>query len=162
MTPTAGTAPHRSTVPRLAASRSTLSDRGSSALELTVLAPILLAFILVTIFGGRVALAHQATQAAATDAARAASISRTQQAAAGLARTTATTTLDQEGLRCTTTAVTLDTSAFSAPAGTPANITATVTCQVQLSDLVLPGIPGSRTVTSTVSSPLDTYRARTA
>jgi len=44
--------------------------------------------------------------------------------------------------------------------GTPAKISATVTCDVNLSDLFLPGVPGSKAITATMSSPLDTYRER--
>jgi hypothetical protein len=44
--------------------------------------------------------------------------------------------------------------------GTPASVTATVTCVVNLSDVAIPGLPGTRTITATMSSPLDTYRER--
>ena len=44
------------------------------AVELVVCAPLLAGFIWLVIFGGRIALAHQAVQTAAADAARAASI----------------------------------------------------------------------------------------
>ena len=53
-----------------------------------------------------------------------------------------------------------DTTGFARPVGTPATITATVSCLVRLSDLAMPGLGGSRTVTATASSPLDTYRER--
>src|SRR5665648_731209 len=48
---------------------------------------------------------------------------------------------------------------FATPAGTPASVGATVTCQVSLAD-TLPGLPGSLDVTATVRSALDTYRER--
>jgi hypothetical protein len=35
-----------------------------------------------------------------------------------------------------------------------------VTCTVRLADLLVPGLPGSRTLTSTFVSPLDPYRSR--
>lgn len=54
----------------------------------------------------------------------------------------------------------IDTSQFSRPPGEPATVSATVTCRVQLSDLAIPGLPGSREITETVESPLDTYRMR--
>jgi hypothetical protein len=40
------------------------------------------------------------------------------------------------------------------------NVSATVICRVPLSDLVLPGTPGSRTLTATFTSPLDPFRGR--
>jgi hypothetical protein len=35
-----------------------------------------------------------------------------------------------------------------------------VTCTVSLSDLLVPGIPGSRRLTARFTSPLDPYRSR--
>lgn len=135
-------------------------ERGSIPLELAILAPALLLIISVVVFGGRLALAHQAVEAAAASAAREASIARTASAASSSARATAADALAQEGLRCSSTTVSIDTSAFNSPVGTPGSVSATITCVVPLGDLVLPGFPGSRTVTATVSSPLDTYRER--
>ena len=60
----------------------------------------------------------------------------------------------------TTTTVTLDTAAFAAPVGTPGQVSATVTCALRLDDLGLPGVTGTKTITATMSSPLDTYRGR--
>ena len=53
----------------------------------------------------------------------------------------------------------VDVGGFASPAGTPASVGATVTCQVSLAD-TLPGLPGSIGVTATVRSALDTYRER--
>jgi len=136
------------------------SDRGSATVELVILAPTLLLFLLLAIYAGRVAMARQSVHAAAADAARTASIARTQTAAAGNARAAADATLAAEGLRCLDTQVDLDTAAFAAPIGTPGTVAATVTCTVDLTDLTVPGVPGSRRLTATVTSPLDTYRER--
>jgi Flp pilus assembly protein TadG len=136
------------------------SDRGSATVELVILAPTLLLFLLLAIYAGRVAMARQSVHAAAADAARSASIARTQSAAAGNARAVADATLAAEGLRCLDTQVHLDTAAFAAPIGTPGTVAATVTCTVDLTDLTVPGVPGSRRLTATVTSPLDTYRER--
>ena len=56
--------------------------------------------------------------------------------------------------------ISVDTSGFGSPVGTPASVRATVTCVVNLSDLAVPGVPGTRTVSASMSSPLDTYRER--
>ena len=134
-------------------------DRGSAALELVIIAPGLLLVLAVIIFAGRVAIAQQAVDSAAADAARSASIARTQGAASGAAQSAATSSLANQGLRCVTTGTVVDTSGFASPVGTPAFITATVTCTVNLTDLGAP-IPGTRSVTATVRSPIDTYRTR--
>lgn len=134
-------------------------DRGSSVVEVVILAPALGLFLALIIAGGRVALAHQAVEASAAEAARAASIARTQGRAGADARTAATSSLASQSTRCVSTSVSVDTSGFATPVGTPASVSATVTCQVDLAGL-LPGLPGSMTITATMRSPLDTYRER--
>ncbi len=135
-------------------------DRGSEALEAAIGVPAFLLFIALIIAGGRLAIADQAVQAAAAEAARSASISRTQGQAHGAAVSGATSSLANQQLQCTTKSVSVDTSGFASPVGTPASVTATVTCVVNLSDVAVPGLPGTRTITATMSSPLDTYRER--
>lgn len=135
------------------------SERGSAAVEVALLVPTLAALVLLVIFGGRVAVARQMVQAAAADAARAASIARTAPDAERSATKIAQATLDNQGLRCTTLSVDVDTREFSRPPGTPASTTVTVRCQVASQDLALPGVPDIL-VESSMSSPLDTYRGR--
>lgn len=135
-------------------------QRGSVSLELVVLTPGLLLVLGVLIYGGRLELAKQAVQSAASQAAREASIARTQPEANSTADAAATRSLAEQGLDCVSSSVSVDTSGFASPAGTPATITAEVTCVVHLSDLAVPGLPGSQTVTATADSPLDTYRER--
>lgn len=139
--------------------RHTSRDRGSAALELVIIAPGLLLVLAVLIFAGRVAIAQQAVDSAAADAARSASIARTQGAAGGAAQSAANSSLANQGLRCLSTSTSVDTSGFASPVGTAAFVTTTVSCTVNLRDLGAP-IPGTRTVTSTVRSPIDTYRTR--
>jgi hypothetical protein len=75
--------------------------------------------------------------------------------------------LAQDGLHCSPAAtVTVDTNGggglpgFQAQVGQPAAVSATVTCDVSLAQIVVPGLPGSRTITETFVSPLDPYRER--
>ena len=134
-------------------------ERGSTTLELVVWAPGLLLLIGLLTVAGRVNSANAAVEQAAVDAARTASSARTA-AAAGLAQAGAGRTLAAQGLQCTTTTVALDTSGFATPPGRSATVTATVTCPVRLSDLSIPGLPGTRTVSHTATSSLDTFRER--
>ena len=134
-------------------------ERGSTTLELVVWAPGLLLLIGLLTVAGRVNSANAAVEQAAVDAARTASIARTA-AAAGLAQAGAARTLAAQGLQCTTTTVALDTSGFATQPGQSATVTATVTCPVRLSDLSIPGLPGTRTVSHTATSSLDTFRER--
>lgn len=139
--------------------RSGSPERGSSVVEVVILAPALGMFVALIIAGGRVALSHQAVESAAADAARAASISRTQGQAASNAETAAAASLASQNLRCVSTSVSIDTTGFASPVGTPASVGATVNCQADLAGL-LPGLPGSMTISATMRSPLDTYRER--
>jgi Flp pilus assembly protein TadG len=135
-------------------------DRGSASLELVILAPAFLALLGLLILAGRVAVAGNSVGQAADEAARSASISRTVSGARTAAEDGVRRVLVEQDLRCSTVSVALDASGFRVPVGTPAQVRATVTCIVRLSDLALPGFPGSRTVTASAVSPLDSYRER--
>ena len=139
--------------------KTTADERGSAAIELVLLVPALMLLLLFAVAGGRVAIAHGSVQQAAADAARAASIARTAGSAQTSAVTAARATLANQGLTCASMTVTLDTSGFSRPVGTPASVGATVSCTVELSELSLPGLP-DRVVSATVTSPLDVFRGR--
>jgi len=136
-------------------------EAGSSVVEVVILVPALGLFLALIVAGGRAAVAHQGVQASAAQAARSASLARTPTAARAAASAGATAGLDAQHLRCVRTRVSLDTTGFTRPVGTPASVTATVSCTLDLTDLtVLPGLPGQVTITATVDSPLDTYRER--
>jgi Flp pilus assembly protein TadG len=135
-------------------------QRGSAVIETVIGIPAFMLFVALIVYAGRVAIAHQVVQSAAADAARSASIARTQGGAQTAGVAAAATSLANQAANCTATTVSIDTSGFASPVGTPASITATVTCHVNLSDLSLPGVPGSKAITATMSSPLDTYRER--
>ena len=135
-------------------------EAGSAAIEAAVGLPAFMLFIALVILAGRLAITTQAVQASASEAARVASIARTQGAATSGATTAATSSLANQNLRCVRSTVTVDTAGFDAPVGTPARVTATVACVVSVADLSLPGVPGTRTVSATASSPIDTYRER--
>lgn len=135
-------------------------DRGSTTLELVVWAPGLLLIIGLLIVAGRVNNANAAVEQAATDAARTASSARTAGGARDMAQASAEKTLAAQGLQCTTTTVVVDTSGFATRPGQVATVTATVTCPVRLSDLAVPGLPGTRTVSHSATSSIDTFRER--
>ena len=135
-------------------------ERGSAVIEAAIGVPAFMLFVGLIVFAGRVAVANQAVGSAASEAARSASISRTQAQAADTARAAATTALSNQKVNCLRMTISVDTSGFGSPVGIPASVRATVTCVVNLSDLSVPGVPGTRTVSASMSSPLDTYRER--
>jgi Flp pilus assembly protein TadG len=133
---------------------------GNAALELVILAPALLLIISLVIAAGRTSLAQGSVSAAARDAARQASIARTPGQARASARTGALSELAQQGLHCAPATVSVNLAGFAVPIGLPASVSVTVTCQVSLSDLMLPGVPGSKVLRAKFVSPLDPYRGR--
>jgi Flp pilus assembly protein TadG len=135
-------------------------DEGSAVIEAVIGVPAFMLFVGLIIFGGRTIMAHQAVESAAADAARTASIARSAGDASGTATAAGAASLKNQQVQCITQSVTVDTAGFSAPVGTPARVTATVTCRVNLSDLSIPGVPGSLTVTESATSPIDTFRER--
>jgi len=136
------------------------ADAGNAALELVILAPVMLALLGLVIAAGRVSIAQGSVNAAARDAARQASISLTPAAAQAAGRQSARAGLRQDGLDCRPV-VLINVSQFAAiQPGEPAAVTATVRCTIPLSDLALPGLPGSVRLQAEFTSPLDVYRSR--
>lgn len=138
----------------------TSRERGSASIEAAVGVPAFLLFLALILGAGRIAIARQAVEAAASEAARSASIERSRGAAETAAAAAARSTLANQGLSCQSTRVEADTSGFTVPAGTPATVSVAITCVVDLSDLVVPGLPGTLEIREQVASPLDTYRGR--
>jgi Flp pilus assembly protein TadG len=116
-------------------------DAGNAALELVILAPVILFLLGLVIAAGRTSVAQGSVAAAARDAARQASISLTPSAAQTAALSSAQAALGQDGLNCDPV-VTVNVSGFGVPVGEPANVQATVTFR------------------ATFRSPLDPYRGR--
>lgn len=135
-------------------------ERGSAAIEAVIGIPAFVLFVGLIILGGRTATTHGAVESAADAAARAASIDRTSSQAQRDATDAAQASLMNQHIHCLNVAVSVDTSAFNQPVGDPGLVTATVACRLDLADLSVPGVPGSRVIKASVSSPLDTWRQR--
>ena len=135
-------------------------EHGGLSLELALLAPVLFMVLALVIAAGRIYLSGSTVDNAARDAARAASLQSSAPAAQATAEQVADSTLAAEGIHCTSTNVTVPTAGFNAPLGQPASVTVTVQCQVDLSSIGLPGMPGSKLLTGTFTSSLDPYRVR--
>ncbi|MFC9816057.1 TadE/TadG family type IV pilus assembly protein [Streptomyces virginiae] len=135
-------------------------DRGSEAIATAIVAPLLLMLLCTAIAGGRIVTSGSKVDAAAEDAARAASISRTHAGAESEASEAAARSLNDQGIRCASTSTHVDASGLAVPLGQVGTVTVTISCTVPLSDLLLPGMPGSKTMTSTFTSVVDAYRSR--
>lgn len=135
------------------------NDDGSATVELAILAPALLLALSVVIMGGRIMIASNAAESVGGSSARAASLARTPGEATAAAQRVASADLARQGLKCAGggPSVSTDTSNWS---GRPASVTVHVTCEVALSDIGMPGLPGSRTITATATSPVDVWRGQ--
>jgi len=141
-------------------SRRARREEGSATLELAILTPALFAVLALVVVAGRIEVAGGAVEQASAAAARDASLARTPAAARQAALAAATASLAGQDLHCAAVTVVVDTGGFAAPVGTTAEVSARVSCTVNMADLAIPGTPGSRTLTAETSSALDRYRSR--
>lgn len=137
-------------------------DKGSASIEAAVGVPAFVLFVGLIILGGRTATTHQALESASSDAARAASIARTAAEATAAAEKSARSSLANQQIDCIGIQVDVNTEGFQVAAGQAASIGVTVTCRLDLSDLTVPGVPGSRSLRATITSPIDTWRERSS
>ena len=135
-------------------------ERGSATLELAIITPALLLLLGLIVMAGRVDLAAGTVEHAAASAAREATLARDPASAIAAARSAAAADLAAQGVTCTSSSVDVDVAGFAAALGEAATVTVTVSCTVALSDLAVPGVPGSRTMTASATSALDRYRSR--
>ncbi|SMD23924.1 TadE/TadG family type IV pilus assembly protein [Lentzea albidocapillata] len=128
--------------------------RGSAAVELTLVAPLLILLLLLVVLCGRLAETKLRINDVAHQAARAATLARTSSQAVANAEATANAALASAGISCQALSVFTDVNGFK-PGST---VTVTVSCSVGLSDLTALGVPGTRTFHSRFSSPVDVWR----
>ncbi|MBC7632162.1 TadE family protein [Aeromicrobium sp.] len=140
--------------------RSSRDNRGSASVEAAIGLPAFVLFVGLIMFGGRTTMSHQAIESAAADAARSASIARTSSEAKKDAKDAAQASLANQQINCLEIFVSIDTADFGKPVGEIGTVAVTVECRLDLSDLSVPGVPGSRVIGATISSPLDTWRER--
>ncbi|GAA3238181.1 pilus assembly protein [Pseudonocardia petroleophila] len=133
---------------------------GSPSVEAAILAVVIGVLIAFVIAGGRLVTVEAVTDHAARSASRVASLHRDAASAQSAAESTARQILDGQDIRCTALTVRIDTSGFATPLGQPASVTATVRCDVDWSDLGLPGASGGRSVEASFTSPIDRWRER--
>lgn len=124
-------------------------ERGSMAVEVVILAPLLMMFVLLVVAAGRYVGVEGDIEAAARDAARAASLENTRGEAEQAARSTIAASLD--GSDC---AVGYDDANWG-PDGT---VSVTLRCRVPYDDLGLLGLPGSVEIEAESHVRLDPYR----
>lgn len=127
-------------------------ERGSLSLEAALLTPVAVLVVLALTALGHIAHARLSVDAAAQDAARAASLASSRSTAARDARLAAAATLQGERISCASLRVTVDLSRYR-PGGV---VVATVACRPNLGALGLPGVR-DRQVSARAVVPVDTY-----
>jgi Flp pilus assembly protein TadG len=141
--------------------------------EVAILAPVFIWLIVLAGMVGRAAVAGQAIDFAAHDAARAASIARDADEAKTAAAAAAADQLDWTGLSCADEPTLVFTGhlggdevgfdeAFGSLPGQDASVTVTVSCFVSYLDLTIAGVDmdDGASIEAEFTSPLDRYRAR--
>ncbi|MGW5817626.1 hypothetical protein [Streptomyces noursei] len=135
-------------------------DRGSYTLETLICVAVLIPFLGLLAAYGLAGLFDNSVDNAANSAARAASQAADADTAQARGRAAADAALRQDDRNCTSRTIDIDTSAFASPPGQAASVTATVTCTIPLSQLSVPGLPGSKTLRATAISAVDQYADR--
>ncbi len=130
-------------------------DEGSIVVELAVLMPALFVLALVVLVFGRTTETRQLVTEASRAGAQAAAVLPTASSAEAGAADMAVVSIFGRDHTCAGAQVTTDTSHFYAGG----SVSVTVTCVVSLSDLSVPGVPGSETIRATATAPIDPYRA---
>lgn len=128
-------------------------ERGSLAIELVILTPILVLFMAVLVALGRIVEAQGQVDGAARDAARAASIAQNPGAALEAARMAAEADLVGASRCADTPDVTFGGGTSLAPGGV---VNVIVTCRVGLPALSFIGFQ-TKTITGHASAPIDTF-----
>ncbi len=129
------------------------TERGGATVEVVLITPLLVVLLLFVVQLGRFAVARTDLDGASRDAARAASLAGTLPAAQSAARDAAEAALATRDVTCRDLDVALD-AEFS-PGGW---VAAEVVCTVDLSQLSLLGVPGSKVMSSRFVSPLERHR----
>jgi Flp pilus assembly protein TadG len=128
---------------------------GSLTVELVVITPVLLVMALMVIVFGRISEARQQVVEASRAAAEAAAVQPNATSAQSGAADVAVLAGFSNSHTCVHALVTTDVNHFY-PGG---YVSVTVTCQVSLADLSVPGVPGTTTISASSTAPIDPYRS---
>ena len=133
-------------------------ERGGAAVEIVVVAPILIVMLLFVVGLGRLGTAREAVDGAARDGAREASIARTTRDAAGTAGNVVRATLAEKRVSCPTPHVAVEYRPVAGKLTAGGTVTVHVDCVVDNQDVTLSGLPGRSTLRGDSTAVVDTYR----
>ena len=127
---------------------------GAAALELVMMAPLIMTFIVVVIAAGRVVQSKGDASDVAYAAARAPSLASTPGEARAAAEVAADQAIADEDLACREVTIDLDASQLKAGG----QVAVTASCDVDLVDVAGFGVPSNRTFVSSAAVPIDQHR----
>lgn len=130
------------------------SEDGGITTEVVLLAPVLLLLLGFVVVAGRIAETSGAVVHAAHQAARAASLVASPEAARDAAEGTARSNLTELGVGCRDLDVGVDTARFG-PGG---EVAVSVACTADLSDVAFGGLPGIRHFEARATEVIDRFR----
>ncbi|MEU4194064.1 TadE family protein [Kribbella sp. NPDC026611] len=130
------------------------TQRGTMALEMVILAPVLLMLFMFLLACGRYFQTGSLLESAARDGARGASQSRSLAEAQGRVNDAVTSTMGQAVKSCKESAAGSITTGFNPGEA----LSVEVTCTINYRDLGLLGLGGDTTITKRFTSSLDPYR----
>jgi len=131
------------------------AQNGSLAVELVVLTPVVIIFVLMALALGRFELAREQVVGAARAAAEAVSVVPSAGDAQSAANAAALPILANQAHSCVQPNVRVDTDRF-VPGG---SVRVSVSCAVNFADLFVPGMPGHAEVEAVVTAPIDPFRS---
>jgi hypothetical protein len=130
-------------------------SRGSLTVELIVLAPVVYVFVVTALALGRFELAREQVVSAGRAGAQASSVVASPADAQSAAVGAVDPIVDNQSHTCAQLSVVADTSQF-VPGG---SVRVVVTCQIDFTDLLVPGFPGHAVVHEAVTAPIDPFRS---
>jgi hypothetical protein len=130
-------------------------ERGSAAVELVLVTPVLLLLLMFALASGRFSVARDRVTESARDAAREASLWPTPAAAAEAGARRGVESLNASRMSCQAPQVVIDTSRLR-PGG---EVIADVSCTVMLGDVAGLRIGGSKTFRARAVAVVDTFRS---
>jgi len=136
------------------------TSRGAVSVEVALLVPVLVLVAALAAAGWRIWWAGAQLQAAAEAGARAASVQVDATVAGGMVADIVAADLATSGVACRDVVVQSDVTAVALPPGVAGTVSVTVTCSVVLSDLLVPGLPGTITKQVQAVESIDVFRSR--
>lgn len=133
-------------------------ERGAVSVEVALIVPALLLLAALATASWRLHQVRGDAQSAAEVAARAVSVAAGP--ASGIASGTRVARAELAGSDCRSPQVWIDPTGLSVPVGSSGAVSARVGCTITMSDLLVPGLPGSLHVSAQAGAPVDSHRER--